>query len=573
MTNLVDAYLGMMALRQSGYKSTATAIAELVDNSLESKAEHIHIIAVSELVQQGVRTSNHVTKIAVLDDGEGMPIEVLSKCLSLGWGTRLETREGLGRFGFGLKGSSLSQCRRVTVYTWQSKGAVYGTYWDLDEIKHNKQQTLLPATKMKLPAEIVKAFGDKIGDTGTLVLWEKLDQIDVKRADTLLTRINKTLCRTYRHFLDEDDTYGVRRDVWVHMLQDGNEERSNSVQLKATDPIYLLTPNNLPGFEKESTNLLHEKFTVPFEYHDGTSIKSSNVEFIFTIAKPSIQTLGGSDVVGKHYKANTGISFVRAGREIDMGSFGFYEVADTRHRWWGAEVRFLPVLDELFGVTSDKQHVRNIKAYDDDHNPDSTDEQDMKANFLAQINKILTENIDNMWKIIKGRKEGSRSEKAETGGLTKLVNVEVARDQSPTESADRAKQLSVEEKVAERVRLLIDDDEALTEEEAVAIAQETIDYRVEIRTGSWPGDLFLDRRAVANASVGIINRNTEFFENFWRHLSEQEDKKGFQALEVVMMALVRAEDELVRDYDRKIFEKFRQKWGSWVERLIGHAGA
>ena len=44
-------------------------------------------------------------------------------------------------------------------------------------------------------------------------------------------------------------------------------------------------------------------------------------------------------------------------------------------------------------------------------------------------------------------------------------------------------------------------------------------------------------------------------------------------MEVIIMALVRAEDELVKEYDRKIFEKFRQKWGGWVEKLIVHAGA
>lgn len=35
-----------------------------------------------------------------------------------------------------------------------------------------------------------------------------------------------------------------------------------------------------------------------------------------------------------------------------------------------------------------------------------------------------------------------------------------------------------------------------------------------------------------------------------------------------MMALVRAEDELVLQYDKRIFEKYRGKWG---EELVGNA--
>ena len=492
----------------------------------------------------------------------------------MGWGTRLETRDGLGRIGFGLKGSSLSQCRKVTVYTWQDLGDVFSTYWDLDEIKENKQQKLHAIEKSKLPREIVKAFGDKIGASGTLIVWDKLDQIDIKRAETLLTRINKTLCRTYRHFLDNDNTYGEKRDVWVHMLQRSDSNCSNSVQLKANDPLYLLTPNNLSGYENEATNVLHGKpFTIDVKYYDGKEEKTSKVEFRFSIAKPSIQELGGGSEQGKHYLNNTGISFVRACREIDMGSFGFFDIGEYRHRWWGAEIRFSPVLDELFGVTSDKQHVRNIKKIDDDYASEHSDDHDYKTKLLMEINKILKDQISDMIKIIKGRREGSQKENKIVSGLATRVNNDVKMDDSPTDSGDHGSKLTLEEKVKERVRLLLEDDETLTHEEAEKVAVDTINYRVDIQTGGWPGDLFLDRRAIANASVGIINRNTEFYERFWHYLEEQDDKKGFEAMEVIIMALVRAEDELVKEYDRKIFEKFRQKWGGWVEKLIVHAGA
>jgi len=44
---IVDSYLALNALRQVGYRSTATAIAELVDNSIEANADDIFVVTES----------------------------------------------------------------------------------------------------------------------------------------------------------------------------------------------------------------------------------------------------------------------------------------------------------------------------------------------------------------------------------------------------------------------------------------------------------------------------------------------------------------------------------------------
>jgi Histidine kinase-, DNA gyrase B-, and HSP90-like ATPase len=577
MTQIIDAYLGLMALRQAGYRSTATAIAELVDNSIEADADRIDIIAVSAPVQMKTRVSNQVQKVAVLDNGDGMPPHILENCLSLGWGTRLDTRDGLGRFGFGLKGASISQARIVEVYSWISRGEVYRARLDLDEIEGGSLQELQPIEKASLPKIIRESFDGEIEDTGTLVVWDYLDQMDLKRVETLLTRINKELCRIYRHFLDNCDVYGRKRHVKLHQLQQDSRELV-TVELKANDPLYWLKPNNLPGFETESSNeIFDEPFSLNVPYLDGDETKTAKVEFRFSIAKPEIQNLGGGSDLGKHYLENTGISFVRAGREIDFGAFGFLDVSDSRHRWWGAEVRFDPVLDELFGVTNNKQEIRSIKKLEDEVLQSMAEEAehgDHKAFLLVQLNKILSEQISRMMTIIKGRRAGERSKKAKTGSLAGKVNDQIKGiNNTPTESSAHADKLTEEQKIEERVKSLLADNSNLGESEAREEAIETLDYRVDILTDSWPGDLFLDRRPVANASIGIINRDTNFYEKFWVYLEGQEDKKGFEALEVIMMALVRAEDELVLQYDKRIFERYRSKWSEWVEQLIDNAAS
>ena len=573
MTQIIDAYLGLTALRQAGYRSTATAVAELVDNSIEAGAKDIDIVAISRPVTLKQRKLNTVETIAVLDNGEGMTKDILSQCLSLGWGTRLETREGLGRFGFGLKGSSISQARRVDVYSWVKKNEVHRAYLDLDEIKAGKLRELPPVEESELPEEILKCFSEKIFDSGTLVVWSNLDQMDLKRPATLVRRINGDLCRIYRHFLDDCDEYGEKRNIQIHRLHAETMSIEDSSELKANDPLYQLTPNNLPGYDTESTNEpYHEPFSIEVEYLDQNSeLKKSTVEFRFTVAKPSIQRLGGNSDQGRHYRRNTGISFVRAGREIDHGTFGFVDASEPRHRWWGAEVRFGPELDELFGVTNNKQHVRSIKKLDKETHQEYEEDGSHRHRLQMEVSKILDEHIKEMMVSVKGRREGEKTKKS-PDALADRVNKDVERSREQTESDEHAKTLTDEEKISERTKLLLNDDSSLTTDEAREIAEETIDRRVDLQTAGWPGSLFLDRKPVANASVGIINRETKFYEDFWRYLEEHSDRKGFEALQVLIMALVRAEDELVRTHDREIFERFRELWGNWVDRLIEHAG-
>ncbi len=571
MPQIIDAYLGLTALRQAGYRSTATAVAELVDNSIEANANNIDIIALSDDIVVSTRTSNQVQQIAVLDDGEGMITDVLENCLSLGWGTRLDTRSGLGRFGFGLKGASISQARKVEVYSWINPDSVYMAYLDLDEIHQGKMQKLSGIIKAELPGKIKTSFGDKISDSGTLVVWDNLDQMDLKRPKTLLARINKELCRIYRHFLDDCDVYGKKRNISLHMVH-RQTNKIESITLKANDPLYILTPNNLDGYTDEPTNEYHEEpFTIDVKYHNGFHDAVSKVEFRFTYAKPSIQEKGGKSKVGRHYGDNTGISFVRAGREIDFGSFGFLDASEPRHRWWGAEVRFDPVLDEMFGVTNNKQEVRNIKKYDKDHLDALRDESlegDYRAAMILEINKILSDHISAMMKVITGRREGTRKRKALSHGLLDRVNQQFQSDSSSTESDQHGSSISEEQKINERIQALLTDDTTLDADTALKEALKTLDYKVDILTDAWPGDLFLDRRPVANASVGIINRNTLFYEKFWRYLEDSEDTKGYQALEIIMAALIRAEDELAVQMDKDTFERYRQKWGGWVQQLL-----
>ena len=571
---IASSALTLKALRDSGgYRQTGNAVAELVDNGIQAGAKNIHIVAnaTTEFVSQ--RRSTRVKEVAVFDDGEGMDEDTLARCLQFGYGTRLDAQTGIGKFGFGLKGSSLSQARRVEVYSWQKKGQVNRAYLDFDEIIENDLEDLPEVEPAEIPEPYASALANRNAKSGTLVVWQHCDRLSMSRAATLLRQMNHDLCRIYRHFLDDDETYGPRVHISMVEVEDGNP--SKPIELRANDPLYLLTPNNLPeGYNGEATNSLFED-PIPLEFETSNG-KKSVIEFRFTIAKPETQNLGGGSPVGRHYRANTGISIVRACREIDIGEFGFYNPQDERQRWWGCEIRFEPVLDEVFGVDANKQRARNVQCLDAEELKLLIEEGE-EITDVARLNRELTNlvraKIGEMFKVITARHEGSRRQEPGVGpsSLPDKVSEDLKKDSTPTQSEEEAQDKKAEDKLQERKTLLQRSMPGLTDEEAEEAAKSSLDLLVDLQFDGWPGSMFLSRKIAGNGSVGIINRETKFYEVFWEFLHEGEDTKGAIALETIILAFVRTEDELAKQYGAEQFEKFRERWGHWVQELIKYA--
>jgi sensor histidine kinase regulating citrate/malate metabolism len=105
----------ILSTRDSGYKSTSSAVAELVDNALQASARTVRIS-----VEATDAMSGSDIRIQVADDGVGMDRATLVQAMRFGGSGRYNDRSGLGRFGMGLPNASLGQARRVSVYTWQS---------------------------------------------------------------------------------------------------------------------------------------------------------------------------------------------------------------------------------------------------------------------------------------------------------------------------------------------------------------------------------------------------------------------------------------------------------------------
>lgn len=149
------------SMRDIGY-SLETALADIVDNSITAEATRIEIFADSD-----------ASRIGVLDNGVGMDFEQLLAAMKPGSRSPIEKRDArdLGRFGLGLKTASFSQCRKLTVVTRQS-GATSVAIWDLEHVAATDEWLVqVPDEFDQIP------WLDRLGETGTLVVWEDLDRI------------------------------------------------------------------------------------------------------------------------------------------------------------------------------------------------------------------------------------------------------------------------------------------------------------------------------------------------------------------------------------------------------------
>jgi len=153
------------SLRDMGYDFT-TAVADLVDNSLEANATVISI---------NVEFEGDNSWIRVSDNGKGMTETELIEAMRYGSG-REYNEQSLGKFGLGLKTASMSQCQRLTVAsrTDPEHINIVARCWDFEYIENSDRWEVLRISQNDLDRAI-RVELEKT--TGTVIFWQKLDRI------------------------------------------------------------------------------------------------------------------------------------------------------------------------------------------------------------------------------------------------------------------------------------------------------------------------------------------------------------------------------------------------------------
>jgi hypothetical protein len=596
--DIVPASLAVKAMRDSGYKNAAYAIAELVDNAVQAGASLVEILCQEEdeLVRQ--RTRSRLKKIAVLDNGGGMDSLMLRRALQFGNGARLNDRSGIGRFGMGLPNSSISQARRVDVWTWQDgyENAMH-SYLDVGEIEHGDLNEVPHPTQLKVPQSwIRRSESAKTSKSGTLVVWSELDKCDWKTALSIFKNSEYIIGRIYRHFIGTE----LLRIRMADFFGSGTKVVTDA-DVCSNDPLYLIPNSALP----EPWN--HESMFEPYGAPKGIDItldgKIYTATVSFSVAKKAARETreghnAGDASHGKHAKNNIGVSVVRAGRELELQT-GWCNQHDTRERWWGAEVSFPPDLDELFGVTNNKQSASSlaefsvvgldqiaeregysseqelITAWQEDHDP---------RLMLVNIKKTLESNIATLRSQIKAQATPRGNQilrhldpnSAETIGTqaTKARQIEGRRGTS-----DLGEGLSNEL----RIQLIEEDltavgvDPVEAKDRAhglVSNGQKYEFYKVGLDTA----EFFTVRPKGGSLLIGL-NTNHPAYDHLITLMESGEDdsdvaslkirlRKSYEGLKLLLEAWARYEDELTDGIRKERAQEARLDWGRVAREFL-----
>lgn len=153
----------MTSARSFGNYDLAGALADLIDNSLKARARKVELSCLFK---------NGAPEVRVADDGHGMSRAELRAAMRPASQNPLEERspDDLGRFGWGMKSASFSQCTRLTVISTR-EGQTSGAAWDLDTLD-NWRMGVLSKTEI---ADLASQRVDR--KSGTEIIWNNCDRL------------------------------------------------------------------------------------------------------------------------------------------------------------------------------------------------------------------------------------------------------------------------------------------------------------------------------------------------------------------------------------------------------------
>lgn len=610
--SIVSPRLTIEALRDSGYKDTDHAIAELIDNSIEASSSLVEIIVVETPPDPNVPYSRaRVSEIAVADDGSGMDENILRRALRFGDSTRSRSSRGIGRFGVGLPNASVSQCQRVDIWSWQN-GAdnAWHCYLDLEEIRNGASDVPRP-TAQPVPDRWRPVADASSHVTGTLVVWSNLDRVRWRGGEKTLERTEELCGRIYRKFLSDTER---PLEITLALTVDNGaflDRKEEPRPCRPNDPLYLMAPSSTPApFGSEPMFRLFNQHTWHIQSDHGVGdvhVRCSLVrpdainEALSTVAWPKSYAKAGDAPWGKHADRNKGVSIVRARRELEV-SQAWVNSYEPEERWWSVEVEFDPMLDEIFGVVNNKQHAHafvNGAGFKWEEIADSgetlgalrdrlRDTGDPRHD-LMEIWNFIDEQIKRMRTERTKLREGtgtSRSARHPQTGVdvedvaTTIINDQAERgetgasDQAPKKTdeekivaiADSAREVQVDDETAHRWA-----EETVYNGRRVMMKEVTLGHRHAFFDVTSVDDVILvwlnTEHPVYKLFIDVVSTTTEAQSR--EDLAQRLENASF-TLRMILYAWARYEDKAPMDMKGQL-EDFRMDWGREARRFLDGA--
>ena len=618
---VINTEMTVRAMRDSGYKSTTHALAELIDNSIEANATHIELFGLSQFDMVSERRRVRLKELAVLDDGEGMDFDTLRGSLRYGIGTK-QSRKGIGRFGLGLPNSSMSQARRVEVWSWQSGATnAFYTWLSIDDVESGMEEIPIP-TRKPIPTKYRDNSLWGTQDSGTLVVWSDLDRVQWARASTVFKNTEYFVGRIYRRFITNPDSrlhfsdnrneeIGPRRYITMIPLQEeqGIVEivKEDIVRVRPNDPLYLMPETSCPEQFGEGP-MFQELEGSPVIVKLNHNEKEHKVQIRASYARPHVRDPldekarwpdnvkgwdSGNTAWGKHANGNRGVSIVRAHREIDL-DLSWLSGDDPRERWWSVEVDFPTELDEIFGVVHNKQGAVTFQslarmdwkllALDGEESPGDVrrrlEEEGNQAALLWEMRRQIMSMIKIMRRRVRERVKRRHSqpddEKAKADAKATATIKRLIEAGKKGISDKKASSGTIQEHQAEQIKSLVR--YFIDEEDARLEVELTKDNKVRWVVASLSSPAFFDVDILPGVVQVVLNENHPVFAHLYElididadDLTENEVRerlaKATAAFRVLIYSWARYEDESVDEAKRTV-QNARIDWGNYAAEFF-----
>ena len=347
---LVAAEAFVRGIRDIGYKSTATALDELIDNSIQAGATRVDVA-----FGYGRKSSSKPDRIAVIDDGHGMDPDMIRASVMWGGTHRENDRNGFGRYGYGLPSACVSQGTRFTVFSHPEGGMLHQVELDIEQLGSGAYHSPDGRVEVPAPAQAelptwVNMYTKERGFSsarsfGTTVIIENLDRLSWVTKSNLERNLLEHFGVTYRNYL---------RDV---------EIRVNGKKVEPIDPLFVTEGFRFHDIDEDRANLLEP---IRFTVKGGTNRKPlGEVHVRFSWLPPTFAavdknkraTRGNANGRFPVMREHLGIIFMRAGRQMDVVTKNPWTQFQNNDRYLNVEVNFPPELDEEFSITTSKQQV------------------------------------------------------------------------------------------------------------------------------------------------------------------------------------------------------------------------
>ena len=289
---------------------------------------------------------------------------------------------------------------------------------------------------------------------------------------------------------------------------------------------------------------------------------------------------------GKHADKNIGVSIVRAGRELDLDP-GWTIKYDPRERWWGVETRFSPGLDDMFGVTNNKQAAHYFSELakvdiDDLLNDgrtihqlmDEWKEQGDPRGPILEIAQAIQKGIRTLRNSIQEQRRGARAKRHDQTHVEEKATAatQERKDEGHKGLSDKAEEMPKAERVEQLAQDLAQDGAARAEAEHKAAEIINSGLKFEIVEASLETPAFFSVKQVAGILKVTLNTSHPAYENLVEVLEEDlegvapEDlrerlQNARDGLKLLLTAWARYEDEQPDGRRRELAQETRTDWG------------